>query len=108
IMKEKKDTQLDKNKIMDVIRVHKDKIKKFDVKRIGLFGSFVRNEQKGNSDIDFIVEFEYKKKNFDNFIELCFYLEELFGRKVDVLTKEGISKFIKPYIDKEVIYEELH
>ena len=51
------------------------------------------------------VEFEEGKKNFDNFINLAFYLEELLGRKVDLLTPESISQYIKPYMEKEVIYE---
>ncbi|MBI3399661.1 MAG: nucleotidyltransferase family protein [Deltaproteobacteria bacterium] len=63
-------------------------LKRYGVKRIGLFGSFVRGEQRENSDIDFIVEFE--TPNFDNFMDLAFYLEDLFGRKVEILTPEGI------------------
>ncbi|MCD6474623.1 MAG: nucleotidyltransferase family protein [Thermoplasmata archaeon] len=98
---------LSKEKIFDIIRQHKDELKKYGVKRIGLFGSFVRGEQNKSSDIDIIVEFEEGKKNFDNFINIAFLLEKLFGRDVDILTPESINKHLKPYIMREAIYEEI-
>ena len=94
-----------KEEILKKIRENKEKIRSFEVKRIEIFGSFVRGEEKEESDIDIIVEFEEGKKNFDNFINLAFFLEELLGRKVDLLTPESISPYIKPYIEKEVVYE---
>jgi len=98
---------VNKEEILKVIRENKDKIKSFGVKKIGIFGSFVRGEEKERSDIDIIVEFEEGKKNFDNFMNLAFYLEELFRRKVDLLTPESISPYIKPYIEKEAVYERI-
>ena len=91
--------------ILRKIRENREKIRSFGIKRIGVFGSFVRGEEKEESDIDIIVEFEEGKKNFNNFINLAFFLEKLFGRKVDLVTLESISPYIKPYIEKEVIYE---
>ncbi len=96
---------MNREDILKKLRENKDRIRRFGVKRIGIFGSAVRGELKEKSDIDFVVEFEEEKKNFDNFIKLVFFLEELFGRKVDLLTPESISPYIKPYIDKEIIYE---
>ena len=98
---------MNKEEILKVMRENKDKIKSFGVKKIGIFGSFARGEEKERSDIDIIVEFEEGKKNFDNFMNLAFYLEELFGRKVDLLTPESISPYIKPYIEKEAVYERI-
>ncbi len=82
---------MNKEEILKVMRENKDKIKSFGVKKIGIFGSFARGEEKERSDIDIIVEFEEGKKNFDNFMNLAFYLEELSGRKVGLLTPESIS-----------------
>jgi len=82
---------VNKEEILKVMRENKDKIKSFGVKKIGIFGSFARGEEKERSDIDIIVEFEEGKKNFDNFMNLAFYLEELSGRKVGLLTPESIS-----------------
>jgi predicted nucleotidyltransferase len=93
---------------MSRIREHDDFLISHGVRRLGLFGSHVRGEEREESDIDLIVEFEEGKKNYDNFIELCFFLEDLFGRKVDLLTPESISPFMRPYIEKEVRYETIH
>jgi len=75
------------------------------VNKIGLFGSYVRGDQKEDSDIDILIEFEKEKKTFDNFMSLCFFLDDLFsGKKVEVVTTGGLSKYIGPYILKEVEY----
>lgn len=93
-----------KNNIFQTLRLHENDIVKFGAKRLGLFGSFVRDESTPESDIDFIVEFETGKKNYDNFINLAYYLEALLDRKVELLTQESISRYIKPYIEREVEY----
>lgn len=81
-----------------------EKIKKYGVKRIGVFGSYVRNEQKSESDVDILVEFEKGKKTFDNYMDLKFFLEELFKRKVDLVVIEAIKSDLKPYILGSVKY----
>lgn len=77
---------------------------KFGVKKIGVIGSVARGEAKKGSDVDVLVEFEKDKKNFDNFIDLSFFLEDLFGRKVDLITTSGLDKYIRPYVEKEVVW----
>ena len=79
-------------------------IKKFGVKRIGLFGSYLRKEQKPTSDIDILVEFEKGKITFDNYMDLKFFLEDLFKCKVDLVMKEAIKPDLKPYIIGSVKY----
>ncbi|MBI4767620.1 MAG: nucleotidyltransferase family protein [Deltaproteobacteria bacterium] len=69
---------------------------------IGLFGSFVRGEQNSLSDVDILVEFTPEKHTFDNFMEISFLLEDLLGRKVEVVTPEGLSPHIGPHILNEV------
>ncbi len=94
----------------EIVRILKEnvcEIEKFGVKEIGIFGSVVRGEAGEGSDIDFVVEFEEGKKNFDNFINLAFFLEDLFGKKVDLLTPESISPHIRPYVEREIVYEKL-
>lgn len=76
---------------------------KYHVKRIGFFGSYARNEQREDSDVDILVEFS-KPVGFE-FIDLKFYLEELFNRKVDLATVEALKPRIKEDILKEVIYQ---
>ncbi len=93
--------------ILRLIEENKDKVSKLGVKRLGLFGSYVRGDQDENSDIDILVEFSLGKKNFDNFINLAFLLEEIFQRKVELVTAESLSPYLKPYIMKEVEYIEI-
>ena len=90
-------------KFIEILRSHEQEIKgRFAVRRIGLFGSFVRGEETKDSDIDIFVEFE--DPTFRNFTNLAFFLEDLFGRKVDLLTPEGISHRIMPHVEKEVAW----
>ena len=90
-------------KAIEILRDHKQEIKRrFAVRRIGLFGSFVRGEETKESDIDILVEFE--DPTFRNFMNLAFYLEDIFSRRVDLLTPEGISHRIRPYVEKEVVW----
>ena len=93
-----------KKDILSVIHQHPDKIKSFGVKKLGLFGSFVRNEQSAESDIDLLVEFEEGQKTFDNFIQLSFWLEELLRWPVELVTVESVSPYLRPYITQEVEY----
>ena len=80
------------------------KIKRYGVKRIGIFGSYIRNEQRENSDIDILVEFEKGKKTFDNYMELKFFLEDLFQCKVDLVSTGALKPDLKPYILGSVKY----
>lgn len=78
----------------------------FGVKRIGLFGSFAKGIQKEDSDIDVFVEFE-KPIGF-KFMELSDYLEKILGKKVDIVTPEGIKsirlKEVARDIERNMLY----
>lgn len=74
----------------------------YGVERCGLFGSFLRGEQDAESDVDILVEFADGQKSFDNFMRLAFFLEELLGRRVDLITPESLSPYIGPRILREV------
>ena len=76
----------------------------FGVRRFGLFGSFARSEQDHESDIDILVDFDPEKTSFENFMNLAFFLEDLLGRKVDLVTPESLSPHIGPKILAEVEY----
>ena len=93
-----------KEKLLSLIIANGERIRAYGVKAIGLFGSFVRNEQNEESDVDLIVEFEEDKKTYKNFIGLAYYLEDILGRKVELLTPESLSPYIGPHIMKEVEY----
>lgn len=88
-----------------------NKIRKFfkdkPVIKAYLFGSYARNQQDEKSDIDILVELDYSKKVGIEFIDMQLDLEKLLNNKVDLISAGGLSKYIKPYIerDKVLIYE---
>ncbi len=77
----------------------------FHVVRIGLFGSFARNEQNSNSDIDILIELE---NNIPNVYDLKWDLRELlkkqFQREVDICNLKHVKPYAKEYVLKDVIY----
>ena len=95
---------LNKKIIMKSIQDNLDEVKRYGIRRIGVFGSFVRSSQNEKSDIDVLIEFYPDKKNFDNYMELKFFLEKLLHRKVDLVIKDAIKPRIKPAILNEVLY----
>lgn len=73
--------------------------------KVGLFGSYARNEQNEHSDIDILVDFDPEMETFDNYMASYELLENLFkGVKIDVVTKNGLSPYIGPKILNEVLY----
>lgn len=95
---------IDKNIVFKILKENKAKISDCGIKKIGLFGSYIRGEQKKESDIDFLVEFHKGKKNYRNFIQINELMKKLFNKKVDIITEESLSPYIGPYIKKEVKY----
>ena len=83
---------------------HKPEIqRKFKVKEIGIFGSYIRGKQKEKSDIDVLVEFSEPVGLF-KFMDLEEYLQTLFGVKVDLVSRKALKPHIGERILREVIY----
>ena len=76
---------------------------KYKVKEIGVFGSYVRGEQKKRSDIDILVEFKEPIGLFI-FMDLEEFLKNLLGVKVDLVSKKALKPIIGKYILKETVY----
>jgi uncharacterized protein len=96
-----------KQDILNALHQSRSRLKAFGVRRIGLFGSYVRGEQQSESDIDLLVEFEPDKKTFDAFMELSFFLDDLLLHRVELVTIESLSPYVGPHILKEVEYAAL-
>ncbi|TET12654.1 nucleotidyltransferase [Candidatus Aerophobetes bacterium] len=92
--------------IKEILKKYKeDIVREYKIKEIGIFGSYVRGEQKKRSDIDILVEFnEDDIPDLLRFIEMERYLKRLLRRKVDLVRKEGIRPELKAIVLKEVIY----
>ena len=94
-----------KEEILRILKMLKEDIKiKYKVKSIGIFGSYINNEQTDDSDIDFLVEFEENADLF-HYVGLTFFLEEQFNKKVDVISKPALKEELRKKILQEVIYE---
>jgi hypothetical protein len=93
-----------KQDILNVLDKNQSHLRALGVRRIGLFGSFVRGEQRPDSDIDLLVEFASGRKTFDTFMELSFFLEEVLRRRIELVTVESLSPYLGPHILKEVEY----
>ena len=93
-----------KSMLLSALVENKQKIRSFGVLRLGIFGSFITGKLNSDSDVDFLVEFEPQQKSYDNFMDLSFYLEDLLGRKIELVTPQGLSKHIGPHILKQAEY----
>ncbi len=93
-----------KSQLFALIANHKSELQKLGLKRVGVFGSFARGEQTDQSDVDILVEFDPRHKTLDNFMATALFFEQTFGRKVEIVTPEGLSPHFAPYILREVEY----
>ena len=84
------------------LRASGGQLAKLGVARVGLFGSFVKGSQSPSSDVDILVDFAPTERSFDNFMDLSFFLEELMGRRVELVTTESLSPYIGPRVLREV------
>ena len=96
-----------KEDLLSLIRAHREQIEAFGVSRLGIFGSFARGQPREESDVDVLVEFLPGHKTFNAFIHLAFFLEDLFGRPVELITPESLSPYIGPHILSETEYVNL-
>jgi predicted nucleotidyltransferase len=95
----------DRNDIIILLKAHKDELaQSFGVVSIGLFGSYARGEAREDSDIDIAIELPPDKKSLSNFLGIRRYLEEQFGKTVDL----GIESTLKPLVRDLVAREIIH
>lgn len=90
--------KLNKEIILDTLHENRNEIRKLGVKKLILFGSYARDEQNENSDIDFLVEFENGRGLFKDYMGLSIFLEETFNKKVDLVKPHLVRDFLKPEI----------
>jgi predicted nucleotidyltransferase len=94
----------DKDSLIDRLKANEHIVLSYGVERIGIFGSFSRNNVNENSDVDFYVEFKEGNKTFDNFMSLAFFLEELTGRHIELITPNSLSHYFEAEIMNEIDY----
>ena len=97
-------SSLTKDTILEKLAANKAQLTAFGVQEIGLFGSYVRNQSTEKSDIDLLVDIRKDKKTLQNYLNIVYFLESLFNNKVELITKQSLSKHIGPQILKTVEY----
>ncbi len=88
--------------VLQLLRQHLSDFTRLGVTSLALFGSTARDESHAESDVDILVEFE-GPATFDRYVDLHFYLEELLGCKVDLLTRNALREQIRPFVEEELI-----
>ncbi len=89
--------------VVERLRSAGERIRGLGVRRLGLFGSFARDEATEGSDVDLLVEFEPGEKSFRRFMATVFLLEEVLGREVELVTHEGLSPYLREEISRSAV-----
>ena len=91
-----------RDEVVTKIKANRRALERYGVKSLALFGSAARNKMQKGSDIDVLVQFD--KSTWANYIGLKFYLQDLLGRKVDLVTPKAIKPATLPSIEKDLLY----
>ena len=91
-----------RREILDLVAQHRDELRAMGVRKIGLFGSYRRGTPTAGSDMDFLVTLE--EPSFDGYMDVKFFLEDLFQCEVDLVLEKTIKPRLRPYILTEVEY----
>ena len=94
---------MNKDKVLDILRTHKALLsQRFGVSGLTLFGSVARDQANDDSDIDILVSYG-KPATSEAYFGVQFYLEDLLGRQVDLVTDKALGREFRPYVEKEAI-----
>jgi len=88
--------------VLKVLASRRSDLDRFGVRKLALFGSVVQGKARHRSDIDFMVQFD--RPTFDGYMDLKAYLEDLFGRKVDLILADAIKPALKPRIIRQAVH----
>jgi uncharacterized protein len=88
--------------VFSTLKSNRAKIKRYGVKSLALFGSAARNRLRKTSDVDILVQFE--QPTWANYIGLKFYLQDLLGREVDLVTPNGLKPAVRSSVEKDLLY----
>lgn len=90
-----------KRTLISLLKANNQKLKSYGVSSLSIFGSFITGKLDADSDVDLLVDFDPSQKSYDNFMDLSFFLEDLLGRKVELVTPQSLSKYIGSHILKQ-------
>jgi uncharacterized protein len=93
---------MDRETVLKLLSERRPEWEKYDVGSLAVFGSFARDEAGDDSDLDVLVEFRHEP-TYQTYMGLKFYLEDLFGRTVDVVTPEGLRPQLRKLVEREAL-----
>jgi predicted nucleotidyltransferase len=91
-----------RDEALRILRAHRAELAEMGVRELSIFGSVARDEAGPESDVDVLVEFT-EPETFASYMDLKLLLEDLFGRRIDLVTAEGLRQRIRPYVERELI-----
>lgn len=103
MLSENNKSTIDRQFVLSTLKAYSKTIENLGIKSLALFGSVARNEATADSDLDFLVEFE-GAATFDGYMDLKFFLEDLFNKKVDLVTRKSLKPQLTEKVLKEAIY----
>ncbi len=94
---------MNRAEVLDVLRTHKPTLaERFGVTELALFGSFARDEATDKSDIDILVRYDGPATS-RSYFGVQFYIEDLLGRRVDLVTQKALRSEFRPYVEREAV-----
>ncbi len=93
---------MSRNELLKPLEAHRPEVERFGVASLAVFGSVAKGELRPDSDIDILVDFK-GPPGFDQFMDLKFYLEDLLGRRVDLVTPDALKPRMRPIVEREAI-----
>ena len=95
---------MNRDEILDTLRAHKPVLAElFGVSGLALFGSFARGQATDSSDVDILVSFG-RPATSKSYFGVQFYIEDLLGRRVDLVTDKALRFEFRPYVERECVY----
>jgi predicted nucleotidyltransferase len=96
-----KGMELNRDMLISLLQQHREEVRRYGVRSLGLFGSHSRGTARAGSDIDLLVEFD--KKSFDAYMDLKFFLEDLLHAPVDLVLAENVKPRLRDAILQETV-----
>ena len=94
---------MNRDEVLDMLRTHKPTlVERFGVKELALFGSFARDQATDGSDVDILVRFDGPATS-RSYFGVQFYIEDLLGRRVDLVTDKALRSELRPYVEREAL-----
>ena len=95
---------MNRDEALDLLRTHKPALaERFGVTGLALFGSFARDQTTELSDVDILVQFEIPATS-KTYFGVQFYIEDLLGRPVDLVTEKALRPELRPYVEREAVH----